>query len=149
MTSRPPTALVLVVLASLLAALVAVAPAAADEDGDVRRTGTCTGRGEASLRLRADDGAILVELEIETDRRGSRWAVIILHERRIVFRGPLRARGDRVRLRRTVRDFYGSDAVVARATGPRAETCRVSATLAEDDSARRDVATQSTREERS
>jgi hypothetical protein len=148
MTSRQPIPLVLAVLASLLAALVTVAPAAAgrvDEGDDVRRTGTCTGRGEASLRLRTDDGEIRIEVEIETDRPGSRWVVILLHERRIVFRGPLRARGDRVRLRRTVRDFYGSDAVIARATGPRGETCRVSATLTEGGSARRDLETQSTR----
>jgi hypothetical protein len=95
----------------------------------VRREGTCTGRSETTLRLRADDGEIRIELEIETSRRESRWSLILLHERRIVFRGTLRARDDSVRLRRRVPDWFGSDTVVARATGPRAETCRVSATV--------------------
>lgn len=149
MTSRRPAALVLVALASLLAALAASpAPAARSDDGDeVRREGTCTGTSETSLRLRADDDEIRIELEIRTDRRGSRWVVILLHERRIVFRDALRAHGDSVRLRRSVRDWFGSDTVVARASRAGRETCRVSATLTGEGSARRDVATQTDRKE--
>jgi hypothetical protein len=122
----------LLVLAVACAALASPLAAAADDDprDEVRRTGTCTGSSEITLRLRVDDGAIRIELEIEPSRRGSKWRVILLHERRIAFRGTLRARGGgSVELRRTVRDWFGTDTVVARATGPRAETCRVSATV--------------------
>jgi len=149
MTSRRAGTLVPVALVALVAALAAVAPAAAvvaDEGDDVRREGVCTGRSELSLRLRADDGEIRVELELEAERRGSRWFVIVLHERRTAFRGTLRARGDSLRLRRTVRDWYGSDTFVGRASRAGRETCRVSATLA--GAARRDVSTQATGKER-
>ena len=80
------------------------------------------------VRLRAEDGKIRVELEIEGRQRGAAWNVILLRERRIAFRGVIRARnGNReVRLRRTFDDWFGRDSIVIRASGPRAETCRVS-----------------------
>jgi hypothetical protein len=122
-----------ILLAALAAALMLPAGAAADDGGggsEVRRTRRCTGSSEATLRLRAKEGVIRVELELDTEQRGSRWSVILLHERRIVFRGALRAgRSSSLRLRRSVSDWFGKDTVVARATGPRAEVCRVSASL--------------------
>jgi hypothetical protein len=127
------TCVVLLVLAALCAALALPLSATAGEDDggdDVRRTGSCTGSSETRLRLRADDDTIRIELEVETRRRRSTWTVILLHERRIAFRGRLRARDDgSVRLRRTVPDWFGSDTVAARAVGPGPETCRVSASL--------------------
>ena len=55
----------------------------------MRRTASCTRSGEATLRLRADDEWIRIELEIEHGRHGGKWAVILLHERRIVYRGTV------------------------------------------------------------
>jgi hypothetical protein len=146
MTSRRAV----IIVPAALAALAIAAPAAAvgaDGGDDVRREGVCSGRSEVSLRLRADDGEIRVEVELEAARRGSRWFVIVLHERRTAFRGTLRARGDSLRLRRSVRDWYGSDTFVVRASAGR-ETCRVSATLRDEGAARRDVSTHATRKER-
>jgi len=119
-------------VAALLAALVVPLAAAADDDprDEVRRVGVCSRASDVELRLRADDGRIRVELEIETARRGARWSVIVLHERRTAFRGAIRTRSDgSLELRRSVPDWFGTDTVVVRATGPRAETCRVAATL--------------------
>jgi hypothetical protein len=120
------------VLTALLAALVLPLSAVADDEPreEVRRTGTCSRSSDIELRLRADDGRIRIELEIETGRRGTRWSVIVLHERRTAFRGAIRTRDDgSLELRRSVPDWFGTDTVVVRASGPRAETCRVSATL--------------------
>jgi hypothetical protein len=121
----------LLTLAALWAALaLPVAARADDEPNDIRRTGTCSRLSEVKLRLRSDDAVIRVELEIETERRGSRWTVILLHERRIAFRGNLRTDSDgSLELRRSVPDWYGVDSFVVRATGPRNESCRVSAEL--------------------
>jgi hypothetical protein len=117
-----------VVLAAVVAALAL--PTAAAADDDVRRTGSCTRSSEIELELRANNGVIRVELEIETGRRGARWRVILLHERRTVFRGVVRTRSNgSLELRRRVPDWFGTDTVVVRASGPRAETCRVSAAL--------------------
>ncbi len=120
------------VAAAVLAALVLPLGAWADDDpgDDVRRSGTCTRSSDVEVRLRTDDGRIRVELEIETGRRAAAWSVIVLHERRTAFRGTLRTESNgSLELRRSVPDWYGRDTIVVRASGPRAETCRVSATL--------------------
>ena len=128
MSRTRPVRADLVALAALVAALAL--PVAAAADDDVRRTGSCTRSSEIELELRADDGSIRVELEIETGLRRARWRVILLHERRTVFRGIVRTRSNgSLELRRSVPDWFGTDTIVVRATGPRAETCRVSAAL--------------------
>lgn len=121
----------LLILAVLCAALALPLAAGADDGpGDVRLTGACSRSSEVRLRLRSDDDVIRVEIEIEADRRGSKWAVILLHERRIAFRGNLRTNRDRsIELRRSVPDWLGTDSFVVRATGPRGESCRVSGEL--------------------
>jgi hypothetical protein len=121
----------LLLLAALVAcaALVLPAVATADDDGEVRKAGTCTASSRMTIRLRPDDDAIRVELEIRTRRQGSAWNVILLHERRTAFRGVIRSRSDTVRLRRTIANWFGRDSIVVRASGPRLETCRVSAAV--------------------
>ena len=126
--SRTRSRRAVVLLAAVVAALAV--PVAAAADDDVRRTGSCSRSSTIELKLRADDGAIRVELRIETGRRGAKWGVILLHERRTAFRGVLRTRSNgSLELRRNVPDWFGTDTVVVRATGPRTETCRVSAAL--------------------
>lgn len=121
----------LLLLASVVtyAALLLPSVASADNDGEVRKAGTCTASSRMTIRLRPDDDRIRVELEIRTQRKGSAWNVILLHERRIAFRGVVRSRGDTVRLRRSVADLFGQDSIVVRASGPRFESCRVSAAV--------------------
>jgi hypothetical protein len=132
-TSRSPRRLLPAVVAAVALALALPVGAVADDgdnERDVRRAGSCTDASSVMLRLRARDDVIRVELELDS-RPGSRWTVILLHERRIVFRGVLRTgrSGGELRLRRSVPDWLGRDSVVARATGPRAATCRVTAAL--------------------
>ena len=85
--SRCLALLTLVVISAAMALPLPASGSAGDDRDEVRRTGTCTHTSEATLRLRAHDGTIRVELEIDGERPGSRWAVILLHERRIAFRG--------------------------------------------------------------
>jgi hypothetical protein len=121
----------LLLLAALAAcaALVLPAVATADDDEEVRKAGTCTASSTMTIRLRSDDDEIRVELQIRSRRKGSAWNVILLHERRTAFRGVIRSRGDTVRLRRTIANWFGRDSIVVRASGPRLETCRVSAAV--------------------
>lgn len=133
MTSRSPTRILVLAVASCLA--LAVPALAAADDGerkDVRKAGSCTGASRATLRLTADDDEIRVELRIEQKTKArSSWRVIVLHERRIAFRGTVRTRsGSRsLRVRRTVANWFGRDTIVVRASGPGAETCRASASV--------------------
>jgi hypothetical protein len=114
----------------ILAAVVALAlggpsPASARGGHDVRVSGHC-GRGASSqLRLRAKDGAIRVEFEVRGRRGGERWRVVLVHERRVRWRGRARTRSGShsFRVRRSVPDFSGADQVTVRASGPRGNTC--------------------------
>jgi hypothetical protein len=122
-------------LTSLLLTLALGAPVPAlashGDDKDVRVTGTC-GRGATSkLRLRAKDGAIRVEFAVDSNRAGQRWRVVLVHERRVVWRGRVRTRSGSgsFRLRRLIPDFGGADQVAARASGPRGNTCQATALL--------------------
>lgn len=127
MALRMLPGLLLVTCASML---VLPLSAHGSDDREARRTVRCSAGSEATLRLRSDDGRIRVELEIESERRRSTWTVILLHERRTVLRNVLRADGGgTVRVRRSVPDWVGTDSFAARATGPRAESCRLSAAL--------------------
>jgi hypothetical protein len=113
-----------VAAAALLTLALALPAPALARDGDVRVEGAC-GRGASSeLRLRARDGAIRVELEVDSRRTGERWRVVLVHERRVAWRGRLRTRsGGSLRVRRSLPDFDGADQVSARASGPRGNTC--------------------------
>lgn len=119
----------LAVAAAALAAAALAAPALADDEREVRARSECSLGHVAELRVRADDGELRLELRIGSPRP-ARWSVIVLHERRIAFRGILRAtRSGGVRLRRTLDDLYGRDRIVVRASGPRRELCRLAATI--------------------
>lgn len=116
---------------AVCAALSAPAVASADDGREARKAVSCTASSRIEIRLRADDGKIRLELEIEARRPGAAWNVVLLRERRIAFRGVVRARsGSRqAKLRRTFDDWFGRDSFVIRASGPLAETCRVTAAI--------------------
>ena len=124
-------ALLLVAAAGLF-----VAPSAArgddGPDDEVRVNGRCSGGGASELRVRTrDEGELRIDLALRSGRASQRWLVVVIHERRLVYRGPVRASrsSDRASLRRTVPDLFGSDTVSVRASGGPGETCRVSATV--------------------
>jgi hypothetical protein len=120
------------ILALLLTVAALAAPANAlargSDDDDVRVVGRCSGSSTASLRVRRDDGELRVELRVDTRRAGATWRVVLLHDRRIAFRRSVRTGSSSrsLRVRRELPDWFGRDTVVARATGPRGETCRAS-----------------------
>jgi hypothetical protein len=121
-----------VVLCALAMAL-AGAPAAAKDGGgrDVRATGKCGGGATSSLRLRARDGSIAVEFEVRR-RRGvrERWRVVLVHERRVAWRGTVSATRSRAfRVRRSLHEYDGPDRVTARATSPGGASCEATGTL--------------------
>jgi hypothetical protein len=81
----------------------------------------------AELRLRAQNGVIRARFEVGRSRAGT-WHVVLVHERRVAWRGS--ANGS-FELERSLPDFPGSDAVTARATGPRGVVCQAVGVLAE------------------
>jgi hypothetical protein len=71
--SLVPTAL----LAALLAALSLGAVPALATDGDVLVRGTCTGPSTSKLKLSPENGRIEVEFEVDQNRNGVRWNVVL------------------------------------------------------------------------
>ncbi len=124
-----------VALTALLVALSAPWVAGADDGGrsrgEVRVATACGSGARAELRVRERDGDTLrIELGLSTPQRESSWSVVIVHERRLVFSGRVRASGGSLAVRRTVRNWFGEDHVVVRATGPGGATCRLAGTVA-------------------
>src|SRR3954454_24228973 len=115
----------LILSVAIALALAMPTVASARGGGDVRVSGTC-GRGATSqLRLSAHDGAIRVEFELRGRHRGELWRVVLVHERRVAWRGRARTRSGShaFRVRRSIPDFSGADQVTVRASGPRGNTC--------------------------
>jgi len=135
--TRPgPGRLVSVALLATVVALAATgaAPAASREDDEVRLSGSCGGGARAELRLRADDDEIELRFVVARAPGRASWRVAVVHERRVVWRGQVRPQGASrsFRVRRTLEDLDGADAVMVRAWGPRGAGCRASATLSDD-----------------
>lgn len=97
----------------------------------VETTGSCTKAASARLRLRAKEGRIRVELEVDSSRSGVVWRVVVLHERNVVFQGSARttAPSGSFELRRSVQDWWGTEQITARATSRAGEVCRASARI--------------------
>jgi hypothetical protein len=120
-----------------LGALAFASPVIAHDDDDhVSKAGVCTKSSSSRLDLRRDSsgpgsGRIDVTFTVRARRSGVVWRVVLLHDRRIVFRGTRRTRPPRASfvLQQTLDDWYGSETVTARATSPRGEVCRASAKL--------------------
>lgn len=111
----------------LASPMTALAKGGRDE---VRVAGVCGSGSFAGLRLkRRDDG---IELRFEVDHRGAGgiWRVVLVHERRVAWRGARTTRRNgSFEVRWLLEDLPGADAVTARTWGPRGIVCRASATL--------------------
>ena len=132
--ARRPHLAVLVVAALLAGTFLVRAPAAIARGGDggggeVRAAGSCGAGASSDLRLRSRDGGIRVRFQVEHARRGAAWRVVLVQDRRVVWRGRARNRGGSFELERTLRDLPGADRVTARAWGPAGVTCAAAATL--------------------
>ena len=134
---RPRSVLALCLIA--FAALAQPLAARADDGGggggdhaDVRVERSCTAQSTVRLRARAEDhGVLRVELEVRTPRRGAKWAVSVVHERRLAWSATRRTStsSGSFSVRVTTPDWPGPDTLVARAVGLRGEVCRVTVTV--------------------
>jgi len=112
------------------AALVTI-PATFAKDGDVLVRGTCTGPSSNKLKLSEEDGRIEVEFEVDQNRNGVRWNVVLRRPSTVLVRATRVTRGPSgsFELRRVVADLAGSDRITARATRASGEVCSVTATF--------------------
>lgn len=116
---------------SLALALISLALALGDYDDDVRVRGTCGSGADSELRLRDRGDSIRVRFDVDGRRARERWRVVLVHERRVAWRGSARTNTSSAsfRIRRSVPDFDGADQVTARASGPGGNTCEATGVL--------------------
>ena len=67
------------IVAALCGLTIAVAAAHGghSKDGDVLRRGTCSGPSTSKIKLSEEDGRIEVEFEVDQNRNGVRWNVVL------------------------------------------------------------------------
>jgi hypothetical protein len=69
-----------------MAVLVGALPAAAGGQ-EVIRSGSCSGNADWKLKAKPDDGRIEVEFEVDQNRNGQRWRVVLRRDGDRFFRG--------------------------------------------------------------
>ena len=140
---RPRAVALSIAMALALLALPVLGPASALAKGgggghggggnrpEVRVAGICGRGASATLKVKARDGGVEAEFEVDHTRAGALWRVVVVQDGRVAYRG--RARTHRpsgsFSLERRLADFPGSDQIMARAVGPRGITCQASAIL--------------------
>ena len=119
------------VVCVLVFAVRSVAAVAKDGRGEVRVAGVCGSGVTSKLRLKSEDDGIELRFEVDHSRAGVLWRVVLVHERRIAWKGAVRTTrpSGSFQVRRTVQDLAGADAVTARALGPGGLVCRAAAVL--------------------
>jgi hypothetical protein len=122
-------------LAGLLSLAAPVTARGDEGDDDVRVERMCAAQSTVRLRARTrdDDDGLRVEYTVRTPRRGATWSIVVVHERRIAWRGRARTGSSSGAFSRrlTLPDWAGPDTVTVRALGPGGEVCRASVTIAE------------------
>jgi hypothetical protein len=132
------TACILVLGAAACA--VAIAPAAAsarhgDDDGGKRAkqrvAGSCTARSSATLKAKPDDRRLEVEFEVDQNRNGVTWRVVIRRNgaTAVTTQATTRAPSGSFSVERRITDGSGSDRITARATSPTGEVCTARLTV--------------------
>src|SRR5262245_29629870 len=119
-----------IVLALLVALVVVAAPAAGAKGREVVKRGGCTGAATWTLKVKADDGRLETEFEVDQNRTGRLWRVTLFHNGARVATAIKRttAPSGSFELRRLVRNRAGTDRITARAVALRGgQVCRGSA----------------------
>jgi hypothetical protein len=118
------------ILIALTALAAVLAPTASAKDGDIRRSGSCDGNSSVKIKLSEEDGRIETELEVDQNRTGVRWKVVLRRNGSVVTRASrtTAGRSGSFELRRVLSNGSGADKISGRATSPSGEVCRVSAT---------------------
>jgi hypothetical protein len=128
---RATTTLASLALAAGAMLTLAAGPAAA-KDGDVLVAGRCTQSSTSKLKLSEENGRIEVEFEVDQNRNGVRWTVLISRNGSRVARlvRTTTAPSGSFEARRVVANRSGADVVSGRAISPSGEVCRARATFA-------------------
>ena len=127
---RPKRSLMALLGAALISTAFAVPVMA--RDGDVIRSGACSGISDWKLKAGHRDGRIEVEFEVDQNRNGREWRVRLTDNGDVFFRGirTTHAPSGSFTVEDTTRNRAGSDRIVGRAVNLNSgEVCRGVVTL--------------------
>jgi hypothetical protein len=126
MTRTFRTTLALVPL--LASAVLVAAPAnAGDDDGEIRREGSCTAGTEWKVKAKNDDGRIEFEGEVDSNQNGQTWKWKMKHNGTVSASGTGTTTGPSgsFDVERKLANLGGTDMLVFKATNPATgERCR-------------------------
>ena len=113
------------------ASALLAAPTGTAKDGDVLVAGSCTRATTSKLKLSEEDGRIEVEFEVDQNRTGVRWAVVLTQNGTRVARLNRVTRGPSgsFEARIVSPNRAGVDRFQARATRPSGEVCTARASF--------------------
>jgi hypothetical protein len=119
-------------LLALVVVALTAAPAGVAKDGDIRVAGTCTGPTTSKIKLSPENGRIEVEFEVDQNRNGVRWNVVLFQNGRAIARlaRTTRPPSGSFEARVVAPDRAGADAFRARATSPSGGVCTARASFA-------------------
>jgi hypothetical protein len=120
----------LATMAVLALCAVPAALAAPGQEPVVRVSGTCTKASSAKLKLSAEDGRIEVEFEVDQNRVGRRWSVVVRQNGTVIRRLArlTQAPSGSFEVRVLAQNRAGTDRFVVTATRP-GETCTARASF--------------------
>jgi hypothetical protein len=89
-------------------------------DGEVRVAGACTAASSSKLKVKHDDGRIEAQFEVDSNRVGQRWNVVMKDNGVIVFSGvrTTLAPSGSFEVERRIPNRAGTDTIVASAKNP-------------------------------
>jgi hypothetical protein len=101
------------------------------KDGDVLRNGTCTGNATTKIKLSPENGRIETEFEVDQNRNGVTWNVVLRRNGNVVVRTTATTRppSGSFEVRRLLANGPGPDTISARATSPGGQVCTARATI--------------------
>jgi hypothetical protein len=89
---------------------------------EIRTAGRCSAAGRSKIKVKGEDrGRIEMEFEVDQNRNGHRWGVVVRRNGRVILRRAYRTRppSGSFEARKVVRDRRGRDRFVALARNPR------------------------------
>lgn len=118
-------------IATGLIALVPLVATATANDSDVRRAGNCTSNSSAKIKLSPENGRIETEFEVDQNRTGVTWKVVLRRNGAVAARAQATTRGPSgsFEVRRVLADGQGTDSISARAVSPSGEVCTAHASI--------------------
>ena len=113
-------------------ALMAAPVGVAAKDGDIIRTGNCSGAADWKLKLSPENGRIEVEFEVDQNINGRVWNVTLKRNGNVFLQGQrtTQAPSGSFEVRRVTNNGAGPDNFVARAVDQASgQVCRGTATF--------------------